>query len=102
MYNEMVMYIESCESGSMFQSILEDNIDVYALSASNAKESSWATYCTPDDLVDGKKMKTCLGDLFSVNWMEDTDKAKLDKETLKEQFTLVKKETKKSHVMEWG
>ena len=24
--------------------------------------------------VDGKNIKSCLGDLFSVNWMQDTDK----------------------------
>lgn len=80
MYKEMVMYIESCESGSMFKD-LKDNIDVYAVSAANAKESSWGTYCHPDDMVDGKHIGSCLGDLFSVNWMEDLDKAVKDKTT---------------------
>jgi legumain len=46
------MYLEACESGSMFQG-LPDNIKVYATTASNAVESSWATYCDGDDVVDG-------------------------------------------------
>ena len=28
----------------------------------------------PDDVVNGKDMGTCLGDLYSVNWMEDVDR----------------------------
>jgi legumain len=86
MYKEMVVYIEACESGSMFENILEDNLNIYAVTAANAHESSWGTYCAPDDKVDGKSLTigTCLGDLFSVNWMEDTDAADISKETLQE------------------
>ena len=102
MYKEMVVYIEACESGSMFENILEKNINVYAVSAANSSESSWGTYCSPDDKVDGKSIGSCLGDLFSVNWMEDADKAKMGTETLQEQYNTVKKETSKSHVLQWG
>jgi legumain len=52
-YGEMTIYIEACESGSMFQDILEDNINVYATTAADPHESSWAYYCAPDDTVDG-------------------------------------------------
>lgn len=75
MYKEMVMYIEACESGSMFENILKPDINVYAVTAANSKESSWGTYCSPDDMVNGKHIGSCLGDLFSVNWMEDLDAA---------------------------
>ena len=102
MYKEMVVYMESCESGSMFENILENNINVYALSAANASESSWGTYCSPNDKVNGKSIGSCLGDLFSVNWMEDADKAKMNRETLQDQFKTVKKSTSKSHVLQWG
>lgn len=86
MFKEMVMYMEACESGSMFEKILEDDINVYAVSAANAKESSWGTYCSPDDMVDGKSLHTCLGDLFSVNWLEDSDKGKMAQETMNMQY----------------
>ena len=73
MYNQLVFYVEACESGSMFASFPTDN-SVYVTTAANAKESSWGTYCPPDDKVNGKELKSCLGDLYSVNWMEDSQK----------------------------
>ena len=44
-YKEMMLYIEACESGSMFEGMLGSELGVYATTASNACESSWATYC---------------------------------------------------------
>lgn len=89
MYKEMVVYIEACESGSMFEGKLEDDMNIYAVTAANGQESSWAAYCSPDDKINGKSVGSCLGDLFSVNWMEDTDKAKMSTETLEDQFKSV-------------
>ena len=57
-------------------------MNIYAITAANASESSWGTYCSPDDKVDGVSVGSCLGDLFSVNWMEDSDHANMDTETL--------------------
>lgn len=102
MFKEMVFYLEACESGSMFENILEDNLNIYAVSAANSKESSWGAYCSPNDKVNGKSVGSCLGDLFSVNWMEDSEKAKMGKETLKNQYNTVQKETNRSHVLQWG
>ena len=64
MYKELVFYLEACESGSMFQTLPKD-IGVFATTAANAKESSWGTYCSPHDKVDGKSIGSCLGDLYS-------------------------------------
>jgi legumain len=102
MYDQMVLYIEACESGSMFENILESNLNIYAVSAANSSESSWGTYCYPNDIVNGKHIGSCLGDLFSVNWMEDAEKAKMNMETLQDQYDTVKKLTAKSHVLQWG
>merc|ERR1712072_489944 len=67
---------------------------VYAVTAANVHESSWGTYCMPEDKVNGKHLNTCLGDLFSVNWMEDIDmEADMSAETLEKQFQLVKNKT---------
>jgi hypothetical protein len=38
-------------------------------------------------------MGTCLGDEFSVNWMEDSEAANPFSETLDEQYTIVKQKT---------
>jgi len=52
------------------------------VTASNATQSSYAAYCSPEDKVDGVSIGTCLGDEFSVNWMEDTESSNPFVETL--------------------
>eukprot|EP00397_Hematodinium_sp_SG-2012_P039068 GEMP01042595.1.p1 GENE.GEMP01042595.1~~GEMP01042595.1.p1 ORF type:complete len:443 (-),score=104.35 GEMP01042595.1:461-1789(-) len=100
MYKQVLFYMEACESGSMF--IHEELIPagVLALTAANMT-SSYASYCPPFDVVHGVELETCLGDLFSVNWMEDSD-SKHKGETIQEQFDLVAKETTMSTVCAWG
>ena len=106
MYKEMVVYMEACESGSMFEKILKKDLGIYALSAANAKESSWGTYCYPHDKVNGKHIGSCLGDLFSINWIEDLQntmaQTMLGTQTLEAQFSTIKTKTNKSHVLQWG
>uniref|UniRef100_UPI00358F6C6C legumain-like n=1 Tax=Myxine glutinosa TaxID=7769 RepID=UPI00358F6C6C len=94
-YKKMVMYIESCESGSMMVN-LPPNVNVFSTTAANAYESSYACYYDSD-------RGTYLGDLYSVNWMEDSDQNDLSSETLQQQFTIVKEKTRgSSHVMQFG
>jgi len=99
-FKKLVFYLETCESGSMFVGMNISNL--YALSAANPTESSWGTYCGSDAKVNGKSIGSCLGDLFSVSWMEDTDAQDTTKEDLQTQFTTVKQLTTKSQVMQWG
>ncbi|CAK0830288.1 unnamed protein product, partial [Prorocentrum cordatum] len=103
MFRELVFYMEACESGSMFEGdVLPDGSSMYAVTAANAKESSWGYYCMPDDHVMGVDMHTCLGDLFSISWMEDSDRGAFAAETVAEQVKLVTRRTNKSHVMQFG
>jgi legumain len=101
MYNKLVFYLEACESGSMFENILPTNLNIYTTTASNAEESSWGCYCPPDDVVNGVEFGSCLGDLYSVNWMENTDEKGV-KQSLQTQFEIVKQLTTESHVMQYG
>ncbi|CAF1352349.1 unnamed protein product [Adineta steineri] len=94
-YKQMVIYIEACESGSMLEDLLPNNINVYATTASNAEESSYACYY--DD-----KRQTYLGDVYSVVWMEDSDAEKIDQESLYQQFLVTQAKTNTSHVMQYG
>uniref|UniRef100_A0A8D1CTC2 Legumain n=1 Tax=Sus scrofa TaxID=9823 RepID=A0A8D1CTC2_PIG len=94
MYQKMVFYIEACESGSMMNH-LPPNIDVYATTAANPRESSYACYYD-------EARATYLGDWYSVNWMEDSDSEDLTRETLHKQYQLVKSHTNTSHVMQYG
>ncbi|XP_077636970.1 legumain [Crocuta crocuta] len=93
-YQKMVFYIEACESGSMMRHLPAD-INVYATTAANPTESSYACYYD-------EKRSTYLGDWYSVNWMEDSDVEDLTKETLHKQYQLVKSHTNTSHVMQYG
>uniref|UniRef100_A0A8C7DVQ1 Legumain n=1 Tax=Oncorhynchus kisutch TaxID=8019 RepID=A0A8C7DVQ1_ONCKI len=93
-YGKLVFYIEACESGSMMTKLPAD-IDVYATTAANSHESSYACYY--DD-----KRETYLGDWYSVNWLEDSDVEDLSKETLIKQFKIVRSHTNTSHVMQFG
>lgn len=36
-------------------------------------------------MVDGRHIGTCLGDLFSVNWMEDSELPQVEGETVGDQ-----------------
>ena len=102
MYRQLVFYLEACESGSMFQNILSPHINVYATTAANTSQSSWGTYCSPDSVINGVNLMTCLGDLYSVNWMQNSDKANFAKETLHEQFVAVRNLTDQSQVKQYG
>lgn len=93
-FGKMVLYIEACESGSMFLN-LTNNINVFATTAADKDESSYACYF--DD-----KRETYLGDVYSVKWMEDSDKEVISKETLEKQYKIVKEETNTSTVEQFG
>ena len=59
MYKRFLFLMEACYSGSMF-SDLPSEWNVYALTAADSKHSSLESHCTPDDVVDGKPIRTCL------------------------------------------
>ncbi|KAI9561023.1 hypothetical protein GHT06_011979 [Daphnia sinensis] len=94
-FAKLVLYIEACESGSMFEDLLSDNLNIFVTTAANAHEHSFACY------FDSNR-DTYLGDVYSVTWMQDSEKEDLTKETLFRQFSIVRKETNTSHVQEYG
>ena len=73
----------------MFVKLPRDSM-IYAVSAANTPESSWGTYCSPNDVIQGKHIGTCLGDLFSVNFIEDVEASDLSQYTLDQQFQKTK------------
>ncbi|CAI0441452.1 unnamed protein product [Linum tenue] len=107
-YKSLVFYLEACESGSIFEGLLPEGLNIYATTASNAEESSWGTYCPGDYPSPPPEYETCLGDLYSVAWMEDSDVHNLRRESLHQQYELVKSRTSNgnspygSHVMQYG
>lgn len=102
-YKTMVFYLEACEGGSMFDGLLSPKLNIYATTASNPNESSYGYYCPGMTPAPPSEYDTCLGDLYSIAWMEDCDNNSATTETLGEQYQRVKDRTAKlSHVMEYG
>ncbi|KAG9158386.1 hypothetical protein Leryth_013137, partial [Lithospermum erythrorhizon] len=107
-YASLVFYLEACEAGSIFEGLLPQGLNIYATTASNALESSWGTYCPGENPSPPPEYETCLGDLYSVAWMEDSEIHNLRTESLKQQYQLVKERTSSensaygSHVMQYG
>ena len=66
-----MIYVEACESGSIFEGLLSDALNIYATTASNARESSWGTYCPGMTPAPPPEFNTCLGDLYSVAFLEN-------------------------------
>ncbi|KAF4392718.1 hypothetical protein G4B88_029457 [Cannabis sativa] len=109
-YRKMVIYVEACESGSIFEGIMPKDMNIYVTTASNAQENSLGTYCPEMEPPPPPEYITCLGDLYSVAWMEDSQGHNLKRETIKQQYEMVKERTANandfvnggSHVMEYG
>lgn len=97
-YNKIVYYLESCQSGSMFEDYLPDNMNIYALTATHPYQPSWGYYC--EGKTHGEYMP-CLGDLFAITWMESLE-LKHPNETLQTHFELIKKNVTKSEPSQYG
>lgn len=65
-----MVFIEACESGSLFQNFDLKSLNIWALTATNATGPSYGTFCFPHDKVLGQNVYSCLGDMFSVSWMD--------------------------------
>jgi legumain len=50
-YRQMVVFVEACESGSIFEGMLDGEMGIFATTAANAEESSWGTYCPQEPRV---------------------------------------------------
>uniref|UniRef100_A0A1B6IKU8 legumain n=1 Tax=Homalodisca liturata TaxID=320908 RepID=A0A1B6IKU8_9HEMI len=94
-FAKMFFYVEACESGSIFDNLLPDNLNIFVMTAADPHESSYA--CFYDETL-----QTYLGDVFSVKWMQDSETEDLRQESVNHQFQKVRTETNTSHVEEYG
>ncbi len=94
-YKELVIYMESCESGSMFNGYLPNNMSILAVTASAPFQSSYAG-------CENETISNYLCDVFSINWLFDSRIANMSSETVLEQYRRVREETNTSRVCEYG
>ena len=62
-FSQMLIYVEACESGSMFHGLLKPDLGVLAVTAASPNEPSMACYYN-------NTLGTFLGDCFSNHWLE--------------------------------
>lgn len=95
LYKEITIYVESCESGSLFNGVLPNNVSIYALSASAPSESSYA--CCENDTINN-----LLCDCFSINWLLNAETHDVYEMTLKLEANIVRNLTENSTVCQYG
>eukprot|EP00828_Plagiopyla_frontata_P048238 TRINITY_DN9181_c0_g1_i4.p2 TRINITY_DN9181_c0_g1~~TRINITY_DN9181_c0_g1_i4.p2 ORF type:complete len:306 (+),score=49.47 TRINITY_DN9181_c0_g1_i4:317-1234(+) len=100
-FNQLIFYIEAAQSGSMATNYSSSS-GIYFLTSANVTGSSYGTYCNPNDEVEGVNMQTCLGDMFSVNILQDIDAGNIMQMTLESQYRKVKSQTTNSTVSQYG
>ena len=95
LYKQITVYVESCESGSLFNGVLPNNTKIYALTASSPIESSYA--CCYNSTMD-----TLICDCFSINWLMDAETHSPFEETVAIEAYIVELLTNTSTVCEYG
>jgi hypothetical protein len=50
---------------------MPQDLNIYVTTAANAVENSYGTYCPGMNPPPPTEFITCLGDVYSVSWMED-------------------------------
>ncbi|XP_025198389.1 vacuolar-processing enzyme-like isoform X2 [Melanaphis sacchari] len=107
-FYSMLLYIESCRAGSLFDGILSESNNIFAVTAAGPRESSWSIYCIGENEIPD----VCLGDEFSCTWIEDqANFGKLyplqvnelvEKRTVLNHFNYIRNSVKLSNVMPYG
>ena len=95
-FSQMLLYIEACESGSMFSGLLRPDMGVLAVTAASPSEPSYACYYN-------NTIGTFLGDCFSNHWLEHEDRsAPAPIESVAENVAAIRSSTNTSHVCVYG
>lgn len=109
MYKKMFISLEACYSGSIFFD-LDPAMNILAMTAANPDETSKGIYCPEDNggmIHDGKNttMTSCMGDLFTINMMNDLDAYGKKDRTMKDFALEVTKRTDAVNTVDmegWG
>ena len=103
-YSDLAVYLDSGSSAQFFNQYAKSFFDmnVYAVSSTSDRQQAYCGYCTPDEIVQDKHIKTCLGDMFSSNLLEYIERVDEQNVTLGEMFTNVNISNSKSNATQKG
>ncbi|XP_036418584.1 legumain-like [Colossoma macropomum] len=93
-FSKMVIYVESCFSGSMIDH-LPKNTEVYGVSASSPDESSYAYFLDEDRWA-------YLSNEFTAYWLLHNEKSDLTKTTFWNQFVYLREKVQRSTPHQYG
>ncbi|XP_049321009.1 legumain-like [Astyanax mexicanus] len=93
-FSEMVIYIESCNSGSMLEH-RPSNVQIYGVSAADPNNPSYGYY------IDEKR-DACIADQFSAHWLLHCKKSDLTETTFQDQFQYLRSQVKLSTPCQYG
>jgi len=97
-FGKLVFFVEACYAGSMFDSTIEEDENIFVMTASDPNESSYACYY--DD-----KRDTYLADEFSSAWMhivQSEFSSDASSMSLHRLYERTRTNTTESHVEEYG
>eukprot|EP00487_Bulimina_marginata_P010187 TRINITY_DN499_c0_g1_i1.p3 TRINITY_DN499_c0_g1~~TRINITY_DN499_c0_g1_i1.p3 ORF type:complete len:123 (+),score=20.72 TRINITY_DN499_c0_g1_i1:340-708(+) len=94
-YAQLVFYLEACESGSMFDGILSNSTHIFATTAANPSQPSYAYYYNDS-------LSTYMADEYSIRWMQDSTNNWDEYESLLQQFQDVAAIVKESQPQKYG
>ena len=95
MYNQLVFYLEACESGSMFDGVLPNNTNIFATTAATPDQPSYAFYYNDT-------LQTYMADEYSIRWMQDSTNNWDSYESLIQQYNNVAKIVQESQPQKYG
>ncbi|GAA6099744.1 legumain-like, partial [Tachysurus ichikawai] len=86
-FSKMVIYIDSCSSGSMLDQLKDSN--VYAVSSCRPDERSYGFFMDT-------RLNACLSDAFTAYWLKHTETRKLTTTSFRDQFSYLNKKVSES------
>lgn len=102
LFGEMLIYLEGSNSGSMFEGILPNDINVLAVTAGSSEETTFGSNCYPFDQIKGENLGVCLSDPFSFHWMKDSESQCPVMETIETQLKHVDRGILQTNVTIFG
>ncbi|KAI6234261.1 Peptidase C13 family protein [Aphelenchoides fujianensis] len=96
MFGQLLIFVDSCYSGSMFDGILPSNANVYAMTAARADQLAFFTFC------DLPVIRVCLATAFSHGWIVNSEESDPTVETLEQQFRAVSELVSGANVSDFG
>ncbi|KAI6212582.1 hypothetical protein M3Y94_00042900 [Aphelenchoides besseyi] len=97
-FNQLLINIMACHSGSMLKSFLSKNGRILGITAARPNENAWAKDCI---MVNGS-YDFCLNSEMGLAFNVDDTRGDPQHETLEVQYENVHKMVTKSHVMKYG